>query len=158
MPASRRDINVYDYKEIFMDHQYANIILRYIHKNYDVGGDMTHMTSVFWDVMTHNLAHNYEHFGRTCSTKLHGATAQNTQHCQNLNPHMVLVNEFSQNYWVFGLGPSLGTLNTREHDVLEKRDQANGETPALMGPIERVNLKQWTFHANTCTCTEMYMR
>jgi hypothetical protein len=37
-------------------HEYANIILQYIHRNYDVDADMQNIM-VFWDMMAHNLAH-----------------------------------------------------------------------------------------------------
>jgi hypothetical protein len=52
----------------------------------------------------------------------------------------------TQNYWVFGLRPSSGILETRKHNVLETgcfRPQVReGATPSLLRPLERVNLNQ----------------
>jgi hypothetical protein len=53
----------------------------------------------------------------------------------------------TQNYWVFGLCPSSGILETRKHNVSETgrfRAQVRGEIPTLLGTLERANLNQWT--------------
>jgi hypothetical protein len=53
-----------------------------------------------------------------------------------------------QNYWVFGLFPSSGILESRKHNVLETGSISilrwGGKTPILLSPIERVNLNHWT--------------
>jgi hypothetical protein len=50
----------------------------------------------------------------------------------------------------------LGTLNTRKHNDLETASVSiirwaglgwGGETPTLLGPLERDNLNHWTTHA-----------
>jgi hypothetical protein len=77
---------------------------------------------------------------------------------------------FPQNYWVFGLRPASGILETRKHNVSEtgsvsilrwggrrhllywvpKKEltSINGpvrwEIPTLLCPLERANLNQWT--------------
>jgi hypothetical protein len=53
----------------------------------------------------------------------------------------------TQNYWVFGLGPSFGIPKTRGHNVLETGSilsSGERETPALLGPLERANLNPVT--------------
>jgi hypothetical protein len=54
----------------------------------------------------------------------------------------------TQNYWVFGLCPSYGILDTRRYDVSETgyiRPQLGGrETPTLLGPLEGANLNHWS--------------
>jgi hypothetical protein len=53
----------------------------------------------------------------------------------------------SQNYWVFGLFPSSGILKTRKLDVSETglfSSSGEGETPTLLGSLERANLNHWT--------------
>jgi hypothetical protein len=52
----------------------------------------------------------------------------------------------TENYWVFGLCQSSGTLETRKHNVLEtgsvsilRRGGGGEQTPNLLGPLERVN-------------------
>jgi hypothetical protein len=55
-------------------------------------------------------------------------------------------NEFPQRYWVFGLCPSSGFfLNNNEKtqrfgNWICFRTQVKGETPTLLGPLERANL------------------
>jgi hypothetical protein len=53
-----------------------------------------------------------------------------------------------QNYCVFGLCPSPGILETRKHNVSETGSVSvlrwNGETPFLLGLLERANLSHWT--------------
>jgi hypothetical protein len=55
-----------------------------------------------------------------------------------------LSNSKTQKYWVSGLCPSSRILNTRNHNVSETGsvsiDRWEGETPTLLGPIERANL------------------
>jgi hypothetical protein len=52
----------------------------------------------------------------------------------------------TQNYWVFGLCPSSGILETRKHSISETGSVSvlrwGGKTPTLLGPLERANLKQ----------------
>jgi hypothetical protein len=53
----------------------------------------------------------------------------------------------TQNYWVLGLCPSSGILQTRKHNVSETGCVSVlrwGETPIQLGPLERVNLNHWT--------------
>jgi hypothetical protein len=52
----------------------------------------------------------------------------------------------AQNYLVSGLCPSSGILETRKHNVSELDlfpSSGEGETPTLLGPIERPNLNHW---------------
>jgi hypothetical protein len=55
----------------------------------------------------------------------------------------------TQNYWVFGLCPLSAVLKTREHNISETGSisllRLSGETPTLLGPLERANLHHWTF-------------
>jgi hypothetical protein len=52
----------------------------------------------------------------------------------------------TQNCWVSGLCPSSGTLNTRKDNVSETQSVSvlwsRGETPTLLGALERANLNQ----------------
>jgi hypothetical protein len=53
----------------------------------------------------------------------------------------------TQNYWIFGFCPSSGILKTREHNVSETGSVSvlrKGETPTLLGPLERANLNHWS--------------
>jgi hypothetical protein len=53
----------------------------------------------------------------------------------------------TQNYRVFGLCPSSGILKTREQcfrNWICFHLQVRGETPPLIGPLERVNLNHWS--------------
>jgi hypothetical protein len=54
----------------------------------------------------------------------------------------------TQNYWGFRLLPFSGTLETREHSVSETESVSfpgeTGNTPTLLGPLERANLNHWT--------------
>jgi hypothetical protein len=57
----------------------------------------------------------------------------------------------SQNYWVFGLCPLSGILETREHvsetwfvSDLSLGGGEGGEIRTLLGPLERANLNHWT--------------
>jgi hypothetical protein len=56
--------------------------------------------------------------------------------------------EFTQNYWVFGLLPTSGILETRKHDVSETGSVSvlrwRGKTPTQLGPLERANLDHWS--------------
>jgi hypothetical protein len=59
-----------------------------------------------------------------------------------------------QNYWVFGLCPSSGILVTRKHNVSETGffpSSGEGETPTLLGPLERANQSHWTTHVRFIT-------
>jgi hypothetical protein len=53
-----------------------------------------------------------------------------------------------QNYWVFGLCPSSGILETRKHNVLETGFVSvlrwGGNTSTQLGPLESANLNHWT--------------
>jgi hypothetical protein len=50
----------------------------------------------------------------------------------------------AQNYWVFGLFPSSGILETRKRDVSETGSVCvlrwEGKTPTQLVPLERANL------------------
>jgi hypothetical protein len=55
----------------------------------------------------------------------------------------------TQNYWGFGLFPSIGILGTRKHDVSETGSLSvlrygRGKTPTHLGPLDRANLNHWT--------------
>jgi hypothetical protein len=56
----------------------------------------------------------------------------------------------TQNYWVSGLCPSSGILETRKHNVSETgsipapRCGGGEETPIQLGPLERANINHWT--------------
>jgi hypothetical protein len=54
----------------------------------------------------------------------------------------------TQNYWVSGLCPLSGILNTRKHNVSETGPvsvlMGVKETPTLLGPLERANLNHWS--------------
>jgi hypothetical protein len=57
----------------------------------------------------------------------------------------------SQNYWVFGLCPSSGILKSKERNVSETgcfSPLVRGETPTVLGPLERSNLSHWTTHVS----------
>jgi hypothetical protein len=61
------------------------------------------------------------------------------RHCEN---HFE-----SQNYWVSERCPSSGILKTREHRFGKWvcfRPQLSGETPTVLGPLERANLSYWS--------------
>jgi hypothetical protein len=51
----------------------------------------------------------------------------------------------TQNYWVFGLFPSAGILETRKHDFrkldLFLPSGEGGKTSTQLGPLERANLQ-----------------
>jgi hypothetical protein len=52
-----------------------------------------------------------------------------------------------QNCCAFGFCPSSDILKTREHEFPEAgrfRPQVRGETPTVLGPLERANLNHWT--------------
>jgi hypothetical protein len=61
----------------------------------------------------------------------------------------------AQNYWVFGLRPSSGILETTEHNISETRSASvlrlEGETSTLLGPLEEANLNHWTTHLGITT-------
>jgi hypothetical protein len=75
--------------------------------------------------------------------------------------------ENTQNYCDFGLCPSSGIPETREYNVSETGSVSVlrwgvGETPTLLGPLERANLNHWTnpvilsityHHQNPLECT-----
>jgi hypothetical protein len=50
----------------------------------------------------------------------------------------------TQNYWVFGLSPSSGIIETRKHDVSETGSVSvfrwGGKTSTQLGPLERAKL------------------
>jgi hypothetical protein len=50
----------------------------------------------------------------------------------------------TQTYWVFGLCPSSGILETRKHNVSETESvsvlRSGGKTPTQLGTLERANL------------------
>jgi hypothetical protein len=56
-----------------------------------------------------------------------------------------------QNYRLFGLCPSSGIQEAREHSF-PKVDvsvlKVTGETPTLLAPLERANLNYWTTHVS----------
>jgi hypothetical protein len=56
-----------------------------------------------------------------------------------------LQNEELHDYWVSGLCPSSGILNTREHNVSETGSvsflRSGGKTPTQLGPFERANFQ-----------------
>jgi hypothetical protein len=56
----------------------------------------------------------------------------------------------TQNYWVYGLFPSSGILETREHNVSKTGTVCpqvrGGKTPTQLGPLERANLN----HCDGC--------
>jgi hypothetical protein len=60
----------------------------------------------------------------------------------------------TQNYWGFGLYPSSGFNNYKEKDKHNVSETGSvsvlrwGETPILLGPLERVNLNHWTMDKN----------
>jgi hypothetical protein len=53
----------------------------------------------------------------------------------------------ARNYWVFGLCPSSGILETRKHDVSEAGYvsflRCGRKTPTQLGPLDRANLSHW---------------
>jgi hypothetical protein len=62
----------------------------------------------------------------------------------------------TQNYWDFRLCPSSGILKTRRQPFrnwISFRPQVMGETPTLLGPLERANLNHWTTHVSITTAT-----
>jgi hypothetical protein len=53
----------------------------------------------------------------------------------------------TQDYWVFGLCPSSGILETRKQifgNGICFRPLVRWETPNLLGPLERAILNHWT--------------
>jgi hypothetical protein len=49
----------------------------------------------------------------------------------------------TQNYWILELCPSSGILKTRKQSVPDTecfRPRVSGETPILLGPLERANV------------------
>jgi hypothetical protein len=67
-----------------------------------------------------------------------------------------------QNYWVFGLCPSSGILETRS-TVFRKLDLfpslGEGEkTPTQFGPLERANLNHWTSGLSRCLLSHLHLR
>jgi hypothetical protein len=55
----------------------------------------------------------------------------------------------SQNYWIFGLFPSFGILETGKHEVSEtgsvsvpSSGEVGEKTPAQLGPLDRNNINQ----------------
>jgi hypothetical protein len=64
----------------------------------------------------------------------------------------------TKNYWVFGLCPSTGILKTRKQrfgNWICFRPQVRGDTPALLGTLERANLNHWTTHVRLTTAIYM---
>jgi hypothetical protein len=60
----------------------------------------------------------------------------------------------TENYWVSGLCPSSGIVETRKHNVSETGSVSVlrwGEAPSLLGPLERANHSQWTTHVSINT-------
>jgi hypothetical protein len=55
---------------------------------------------------------------------------------------------YVQNYWVFGLFPSSGIVESttfRKLDLFLSSGEGGGEkTPTQLGPLERANLNHWT--------------
>jgi hypothetical protein len=55
---------------------------------------------------------------------------------------------YAQNYWVFGLCPSSGILENREHEVSDTGTvsvlKRGGKTPTQLVPLEKANLNHWT--------------
>jgi hypothetical protein len=56
----------------------------------------------------------------------------------------------TQNYWVFGLSPSSGILETRKHDVSGTVSvsilRLGGKTPTQLGPLERAVIDVSSFY------------
>jgi hypothetical protein len=53
----------------------------------------------------------------------------------------------TQNYWVFGLCPLPGILESRKQcfrNWICFHPHVKGEIPTLLGPLERANLNHWT--------------
>jgi hypothetical protein len=52
---------------------------------------------------------------------------------------------YSQNYWVFGICPSPGIIETRKHNVSEMcfLPQVRWQTATQSGPLETANLNHW---------------
>jgi hypothetical protein len=61
----------------------------------------------------------------------------------------------TQNYWFFGLCPSLIILKTKEHNWFCFRPQAKGEIPTVLGLVERANLNHWTIPVSMATAMKM---
>jgi hypothetical protein len=63
------------------------------------------------------------------------------------NNEMVKNGSDIQNYWVLGLCPSSGILETRKHNVSETGSvsvlRREGKTPTQLGHLERANLNHW---------------
>jgi hypothetical protein len=69
---------------------------------------------------------------------------------------MVLMMVYNnQDYWVFGLCPSSGILkDTKEHTLQNDLVPSSGEgweTSAVLGPIKRANLDDWTAYVSITT-------
>jgi hypothetical protein len=63
----------------------------------------------------------------------------------------------TQNYWVLGLCPSSGILETRKQrfgNWICFRPEVKGETPTLLGPLERANLSHWITDLNHWTSNQ----
>jgi hypothetical protein len=63
-------------------------------------------------------------------------------------PQLYNTSKCTQNYWVFGLCPSSGNLETIKQNVLELdlfQSSGERETPTLLGPLERAHLNHLPF-------------
>jgi hypothetical protein len=64
----------------------------------------------------------------------------------------------TQNYWVFGLCPSSGILEPREHvsenGCFHPQVGGGGKIPTVLGPLERANLNHWTARPDTDPVSE----
>jgi hypothetical protein len=58
----------------------------------------------------------------------------------------------TKNYWVSGLCPSSGILNSMKSMDLFPPSGEGRETPTLLGPLERSNLNHWTDPISNTFC------
>jgi hypothetical protein len=84
---------------------------------------------------------------RTNSENLEAKSENSTTVLLDLKGVTMVYN--TQNYWGFGLCPSSRILKTktttfRKLDLF--RSSGEGETPTLLGPLERANHNHWTIH------------
>jgi hypothetical protein len=88
--------------------------------------------------------HEKNIFCARCDENLNGLYGRRRNGRYDSSLSMIL--PFSRNYWVFGLCPSSGILETTSKNtafrklglLLSSGDE--GETPTLLGPLERANL------------------
>jgi hypothetical protein len=60
----------------------------------------------------------------------------------------IQLEDYTRNYWVFGLCSLSGILKTREHNVSETGSvsvlRRGGKTHTHLRPLERANFNHWT--------------